>query len=209
MSLGGTVDSVCDDQTRTKMRNRLAAQRYRDKLQLKAAELEEGRRQVLSKHESLVAVANQLSDEVYALKNELFQHSSCDCPPIQRYLSDELARRFSCSDGVSFVGGDAESQMVQPAAWEDAYTDLREAEHASGFGQCQSLGGVGLDHKGLVSLGALAGTHLPSRVDMPGPMSPPKTLSSEIRQEIPMPAAATCGVATRWAGWAVGSQLGR
>lgn len=68
-------------------RNRAAASRYRAKTQAAFAQLEAAERDVTVRHQSLLACAARLRDEIFALKNELLRHADCECPLIRGYLS--------------------------------------------------------------------------------------------------------------------------
>lgn len=91
---GGHKDLVVTSKPqrqRQRQQNRVAASRYRSKVQIEAKDLEEAVREVGAQNKELVERAKQLREEVLNLKTELLKHGACGDPGIQEHLS-EMAR---------------------------------------------------------------------------------------------------------------------
>ncbi|KAL2142925.1 hypothetical protein VTI28DRAFT_504 [Corynascus sepedonium] len=71
-----------------------AALRYRAKTHMRLATLELAEQEAGTQNQALRACADQLRQEVFKLKNELLEQSTCDCPLIRGFLAKEAERVF-------------------------------------------------------------------------------------------------------------------
>jgi len=61
---------------------------------MRLATLEMAEQEAGMQNQALRAYADQLRQEVFQLKNELLQQSTCECPLIRGYLAQEAERVF-------------------------------------------------------------------------------------------------------------------
>ncbi|KAI0476517.1 hypothetical protein GGR56DRAFT_674977 [Xylariaceae sp. FL0804] len=73
-------------------RNRIAAHRCRRKQKLNEDRLREDERELSQQHGCLAAYVLLLKNEVLELKNQILAHGSCDCEPIQTYITNSAKK---------------------------------------------------------------------------------------------------------------------
>lgn len=69
-------------------RNRIAAQKCRQKSKHYIEELQQQERELAQENSFLTAHAGHLKNEVLYLRNEILNHGTCDCELIQNYIAE-------------------------------------------------------------------------------------------------------------------------
>lgn len=82
-----------------RVKNRAAAKRCRDKARQYEIDLVAREKQVTDEHAQLEACAASVKEEILVLKQQILQHSGCECPMIQGYIA-----RVANEVGVSSPG---------------------------------------------------------------------------------------------------------
>ncbi|KAK6069999.1 Cyclic AMP-responsive element-binding protein 5 [Seiridium cupressi] len=82
-----TISKRQQQHERTRQKNRLAASRCREKTKKNADDLRDRELELSIEKQTLTTCAAELTDEVLALKHEIFRHANCDCHYIQKYLT--------------------------------------------------------------------------------------------------------------------------
>lgn len=88
MASGATKDA----RTELLARNRVAAQRCRQKKRRQEEKLVERQRKLEAEHRQMMYYAAQLKEEVLGLKTEVLRHAGCESNVIDGYIA-ELAHR--------------------------------------------------------------------------------------------------------------------
>lgn len=68
-------------------RNRVAANKCREKAKVKAEVLQEQERELSKKHQYLVEQVQSLKSEVLDLKNEIIRQGNCSCKLMSEYIT--------------------------------------------------------------------------------------------------------------------------
>lgn len=84
--------STKDGRTELLARNRLAAQRCRQKKRQQEERLVERQRELEAEHTQMMYYAARLKEEVLSLKTEVLRHAGCESRVIDGYIAD-LARK--------------------------------------------------------------------------------------------------------------------
>ncbi|KAI0391818.1 hypothetical protein F5Y17DRAFT_478317 [Xylariaceae sp. FL0594] len=75
-------------------RNRIAARKCRQKTKQSISELQEHERDLHEKNKILLSHVASLKDEILYLKNEILEHSNCNSPLIQEYITNAARRQL-------------------------------------------------------------------------------------------------------------------
>lgn len=106
-----------EDRGHTLERNRLAANKFRNRKRSETKELITDERTLEADNERLVAIHGELRSEVVRLKGLLLQHGYCDCELIRTYIDRESR---SIVDRAGLGHHDSSSQLQQAWTWNEA-----------------------------------------------------------------------------------------
>ncbi|EFQ26706.1 basic region leucine zipper [Colletotrichum graminicola M1.001] len=95
--------AVRDRKMPYRVKNRAAAKRCREKTKQYEIDLANKEKQVTKEHMYLDACVVALKNEVLSLKNQILQHSSCDCDMIQGYIARTASTVSVAGNGVPTV----------------------------------------------------------------------------------------------------------